>query len=281
MATKKRLDELITRAPFENLFEIEKEMLEVISKDIKEHGYDSEKPVFAWKHEGDLVVLDGHTRVKAARKARIKEIPVVARQFADEDEAWQFAFAQQAHRRNISQVEIVERLEARRLAQQNGNLDSDKVSRSRIKGAGKGDRSLRGSTKDPAKAEIKKKAEAIAGAPINDRTVERGRKRARDKAAGTTTKENVAKELNQMISGRRQPRKAKPRKTIMGYAEGTPEEMAEETISYLAGLKLTKVKIYLGEEITAPQLKRLEAEIARLTKDVAEIRAIHDKARKA
>jgi ParB family chromosome partitioning protein len=53
------------------------------------------------------VVVDGHTRLEAARRAGLVEIPVVFRNFADEDDALQYAINAQKNRRNLTDAEIV------------------------------------------------------------------------------------------------------------------------------------------------------------------------------
>lgn len=104
-----------TRAPFEDLFPIKEEVVQAIRKHIENNGYDESTPIVIWK-EGEVVV-DGHMRLQAARKANLEEIPVIKRSFKDEDEALDYALHNQRDRRNLTDAEImrvVERLDERK-----------------------------------------------------------------------------------------------------------------------------------------------------------------------
>jgi ParB-like chromosome segregation protein Spo0J len=106
MSVKLPIKQLETRAPFKDLFPIDAVVLAALVKSIKNEGFDPERAIFAWKVNGTPVVVEGHMRLEAARKARLSEVPVVVRKFADEDEAFQFAIASQRDRRNLSKEEI-------------------------------------------------------------------------------------------------------------------------------------------------------------------------------
>jgi ParB-like chromosome segregation protein Spo0J len=84
------------------LFPIEQLTLEAITKSIRDHGFDWERPLMVWKNGDELVVIDGHTRLDAARKARLKEVPCVLRKFPDERAALDYAIREQRDRRNMS-----------------------------------------------------------------------------------------------------------------------------------------------------------------------------------
>jgi ParB family chromosome partitioning protein len=59
-----------------------------------------------WDGHGNTVI-DGHTRLAAARKANIYQIPVAFKDFSDEEEALKYAIACQRNRRNLSDGELV------------------------------------------------------------------------------------------------------------------------------------------------------------------------------
>jgi ParB-like chromosome segregation protein Spo0J len=98
-------DKLTTRSPFRDLFPIDKDVLAAITESVRER-FDSERPIVAWKkNDRELIVVDGHTRLEAARKARLKQVPVVLRKFPDERAALEYAIAEQRNRRNMSREE--------------------------------------------------------------------------------------------------------------------------------------------------------------------------------
>jgi hypothetical protein len=67
------------------MFAIREETLASVIASMKESGYDKSQPLVLWKGKG--VVVDGHTRLQAAREAGIAEVPVEEKEFASlEDE---------------------------------------------------------------------------------------------------------------------------------------------------------------------------------------------------
>jgi len=100
-----KIVDIKTRSPFEGLFRIREEVVDAIGKDMEKNGYDESLPIIIWK-EGQVVV-DGHMRLRAARKAKLEEIPVVKRSFKDEDEALEYAVHNQRDRRNLADAQIL------------------------------------------------------------------------------------------------------------------------------------------------------------------------------
>jgi protein gp37 len=75
-----------------------------------EWGYDQSQPILVWD-EGQ-VVIDGHTRLKAAQEAGIEDVPVHYKSFGTEDEALAYAIHLQRNRRNLTDAEIIRCIEA-------------------------------------------------------------------------------------------------------------------------------------------------------------------------
>lgn len=188
MATKKKISELTVRAPFKDLFPTDPEVVDAITEGMKEEGYDTERPVFTWRDGHDLVVIDGHTRLEAARRAKIKEVPVVVRRVKDEDAALALAITEQRDRRNMTKVEIVEAI-AEAMLRRNG--DSAESASSRKVGSRKGTQTG-GSTPDPVKQAITKHATRALG-KVGKRTIDEGTARARKKVQGEQAKGTAKK----------------------------------------------------------------------------------------
>lgn len=107
--------ELNLTEPFSRLFPIDWDIISEIRENMKTHGYDWSHPVVVWKDK--RIVIDGHTRVEAALRLGIKEIPVCEKDFTDEDEALNYAVHCQVNRRNLTDAEIfqlVEKFDQRR-----------------------------------------------------------------------------------------------------------------------------------------------------------------------
>jgi len=99
--------DITTRSPFNDLFPIRENILNEIVKDIKENGFDKSRPIVLWRKCG-LTVVDGHTRLRAAEIAKIKDIPTVMKDFPNERAALEYAIKCQRNRRNLSDQEILQ-----------------------------------------------------------------------------------------------------------------------------------------------------------------------------
>jgi ParB family chromosome partitioning protein len=100
------IDDIKTASPFCDLFPVRKRVLDDIVWDMRRNGYDNSQPLVLWK-DHDNVVIDGHTRLSAAKKANIYQIPVILKAFSDEEDALKYAIACQKNRRNLSDSELV------------------------------------------------------------------------------------------------------------------------------------------------------------------------------
>jgi ParB-like chromosome segregation protein Spo0J len=106
IARMTRTSEIKTDPALENIFVIKTEILEAIIASMQESGYDNAEPIVLWK--GKNIVVDGHTRLKAAIAAGIAEIPVEEKEFASLDAAKEYTKKRQINRRNLNQSEIYE-----------------------------------------------------------------------------------------------------------------------------------------------------------------------------
>ena len=100
-----------TAAPFKDLFTIKPSVLADITAAMKKNGYDNAFPLILWAGHGGVLV-DGHTRLQAAKDAGLLDVAVVMHDFADELEALEYAIACQHHRRNLTDAELLSCLSA-------------------------------------------------------------------------------------------------------------------------------------------------------------------------
>ncbi|MDR2052801.1 MAG: hypothetical protein LBP80_05235 [Treponema sp.] len=105
VARMKRVSEIKTDPLLGGMFAVKAEILAAIVKSMRESGYDKSQPVVLWK--GKDLVVDGHTRLEAAREAGIGEIPVEEKEFDRIEDAKLYAYRRQAERRNLSPAEIL------------------------------------------------------------------------------------------------------------------------------------------------------------------------------
>jgi hypothetical protein len=95
--------ELVTRQPFCTLFRVRADVKERVLASMQEDGFDASKPINVWRQKN--VVVDGHTRRECAIEAGI-EVLVHLHDFKDEDEAMDYAIANQRDRRNLTDAEL-------------------------------------------------------------------------------------------------------------------------------------------------------------------------------
>lgn len=90
-----------THPRFEGLFKIDEDLMESISTEMALGGYFPSQPIVLgiWESEEEPVLIDGHTRRKAAIAAGLEEVLVVTEEFADEDGALQYVSNVQTKRR--------------------------------------------------------------------------------------------------------------------------------------------------------------------------------------
>jgi ParB family chromosome partitioning protein len=96
-------DELVERPPFSTLFPRRPDVIERITKSMKNSGFDPSQAVHVWR-EGNCLI-DGHQRRQAAIKAKVP-IYVYFHNFPTEDEALDYAIAVQRDRRNLTDDEL-------------------------------------------------------------------------------------------------------------------------------------------------------------------------------
>lgn len=95
-----------TDPSFSNLFEIKPEDLQKIIDNIQEYGFDESEPLKLW----DGLLVDGYTRLAAARECGLKTLPVVHLQFTDRNQAQLYAIHKQTLRRQLTDKELLKLL---------------------------------------------------------------------------------------------------------------------------------------------------------------------------
>jgi ParB family chromosome partitioning protein len=153
---------LKTAPPFRDLFPINDKVLERVYWDMQKNGYDRSQPIVIWEGH-DTTVIDGHTRLRAARKAKIFDVPVMPKAFSDENEALQYAIRCQRNRRNLKDFEIIKCME--------------ELDKKRDRGGDRGNQYIGGKVAKVPDGTFGKSSESTAELlGINHRKVERARK---------------------------------------------------------------------------------------------------------
>lgn len=98
-----------TEKPFSHFFPIHDDTVLAIRIDMNANGFDPAFPIILW--EKDNILVDGHTRLIAAKEAGMEHIPALVKPFESEDDAILYAFHLQRNRRNLSDEQIINCLE--------------------------------------------------------------------------------------------------------------------------------------------------------------------------
>jgi ParB family chromosome partitioning protein len=118
------IGDIKTASPFRDLFPMSDRLIKEIYWDMQKNGYDETKPIALWESHG-AVVIDGHTRLRAANKAGLIQVPVVLKRFETEQEALEYAIKCQRNRRSLTDREItkcVDELDKRKPPGQRNDL---------------------------------------------------------------------------------------------------------------------------------------------------------------
>lgn len=105
LAKMRLIDQIQTGHPFVGLFPINPVTLQSIENSMTSNGYDTSQPIHIWKEES--ILLDGHTRLTAARNCGLKQIPVFEHSFPSQEEALEYAISLQKNRRNLTDAEMM------------------------------------------------------------------------------------------------------------------------------------------------------------------------------
>jgi ParB family chromosome partitioning protein len=100
-----RITDIVIDPEVSKVFKINDKIFDEISQKMRASGYDKSQPVVIWK--GENILLDGHTRLAAAKELELAEIPAVEMEFENREDALLYTFERQAVRRNLSSAEIL------------------------------------------------------------------------------------------------------------------------------------------------------------------------------
>lgn len=99
------ISELKVEEPYKSLFLIDEDVLAAIEEDMEVNGYDQSKPIIIWA--GRNVVIDGHTRLKAAQNIGRKKVAVHELDFETPTAALKYALHHQRNRRHLDDAHIL------------------------------------------------------------------------------------------------------------------------------------------------------------------------------
>jgi len=110
------IDKIVIDPEFSGMFKPVEKVVDTICQSIIEDDFHKEEPVTLWafhyihtdgKQCYNLILVDGHQRYYAAKKAGKDEIPYIEKNFESREDAILYAFERQAVRRNLTGSEIL------------------------------------------------------------------------------------------------------------------------------------------------------------------------------
>ena len=87
---------------FKNVFQQENDKVIEIAKDMKVNGFDKSRPIIVTE---DYVIVDGHSRFLAAKKAGLTKVPVIIKKFESRDETIEYEYKMQLNSRRLTDGE--------------------------------------------------------------------------------------------------------------------------------------------------------------------------------
>lgn len=101
------IDSLMEDSELADLFERSQGLIENIAHDMRQHGFQENKPVIITMTDEGPVVIDGYTRLCAARLAGLKEVPIYEKAYSDFNAMKENAMQEQLERRNLSKYDLL------------------------------------------------------------------------------------------------------------------------------------------------------------------------------
>jgi len=100
-----RIDKIIIDPEISKIFKPDEKVVNEICESIKKDEFHKEEPLTLWA--GHLILVDGHQRYYAAKKAGIDEVPYIEKNFESREAASFYTFERQVVRRNLTGADIL------------------------------------------------------------------------------------------------------------------------------------------------------------------------------
>ena len=100
---------------FKGLFTIDENLLQRITDSMKLDNFDNSQPLHIWYTEDvegneHYILIDGYTRMKAAKLAGLKSVPYFKHQFNNFEDAYRYALKLQVNRRNLEGIDLLKNI---------------------------------------------------------------------------------------------------------------------------------------------------------------------------
>ncbi|MDY4133188.1 ParB/RepB/Spo0J family partition protein, partial [Treponema sp.] len=127
-----KIKDIVKIPEFQKLLVMEESVVEKMKASMREEGFKSGHEVHVWKHDGQYILIDGHTRLFSWESLGNKTIPCIVHYFATMEEAKEFAIKEQVNRRNLSGQALLEAVQNFNFEKGKGNVSGEKGKSSEI-----------------------------------------------------------------------------------------------------------------------------------------------------
>ena len=87
---------------FKNVFQQENDKVAEIAHDMRANGFDKSRPIIVTEA---YIIVDGHSRYMAAKKAGLEKVPVIIKKFDSRDETIEYEYKMQLNSRRLTDGE--------------------------------------------------------------------------------------------------------------------------------------------------------------------------------
>ena len=110
------IDKIEEHEKFRELYSIDDDLLARIAEDMKQNKFDASQPVHIWLCKDEdgtehFYLIDGYTRIKAAKMANLPTVPYFEHSFTSFEEAHRYALHLQVDRRNLESSDLLKNIE--------------------------------------------------------------------------------------------------------------------------------------------------------------------------
>ncbi len=112
---------------FKNVFQQENDKVAEIANDMRVNGFDKSRPIIVTE---TYIIVDGHSRFMAAKKAGLKKVPVIIKKFDSRDETIEYEYKMQLNSSRLTDGEYFAaflKLDEIRRSNPNAQGSSDEV----------------------------------------------------------------------------------------------------------------------------------------------------------
>lgn len=119
---------------FEKMLAMDESVVAAMTESMKTEGFKSGHELHVWHHEGNYILIDGHTRRHCALNAGLTSVPCIVHHFETLEEAKKFAIREQTDRRNLSGEALLQAVANFNFEKGKGNAGEEKGKASEIIG---------------------------------------------------------------------------------------------------------------------------------------------------